>query len=394
MNVENIAAIIFLIILTGLVYFNRKKLTFQKILFPVLYFVMWRTQYGLRFMDSFANRFRKPLDYLSYFIIFVGFAGMAVLSYSLIAGIIQTFTKPEVAPAVGLVLPIQAKGVFFVPFFYWIISIFILAVVHEFSHGIMARAFNIKIKSSGFAALGILVPIIPAAFVEPDERQLKKKPRRQQLAIFAAGSFANVMLALLIIIFSFIVINPIVKAISENKGVEIVGFNANLSPAQQAGMQQGEIITGIDGLSIVTVDDFVAALNDKAVGTKVHVKTNVSSYSFALAAHPEKESKAFIGVSVTQKAAIKESVKAQYGEILPAVFTWFVGLLFFLYLLNLGIGLFNLIPLGPIDGGRMMLTTLEAWFDEEKAKKIWGVVSVIFLLILLTGIATSFGWFR
>ena len=80
------------------------------------------------------------------------------------------FTKPAASSGVGLVLPFKAKGVFYVPFFYWIISIFVIAVVHEFSHGLIARANNIKVKSSGFAFLALLVPIIPAAFVEPDEK--------------------------------------------------------------------------------------------------------------------------------------------------------------------------------------------------------------------------------
>jgi len=394
MSIETIATIIFLTLLALLVLWQRKKLTFQKILFPLIYLVMWRTKIGLTFMDSFAAKYRNILNYLSYVIIFIGFAGMLLLSYTLISNLIQTFTSKVATPSVGLVLPIQAKGVFFVPFFYWIISIFILAVVHEFSHGIYARVFGIKIKSSGFAALGVLIPIIPAAFVEPDENQLRKKGKREQLAIFAAGSFSNILLALIIILFSFIVINPIVKTITEDQGVKIIGFDAKISPANIYGMQTNEIITNIDGKEVKTIDDFVNTLSNKNPEEKVEIKTNASSYNIILQRHPTNATKGYLGVSVQQKSEIKQSVKEKYGEFAIAIFVWIIGLLFFLYVLNLGIGLFNLIPLGPIDGGRMLLTVLEAYFEKDKAKKIWGFISVIFLFIILAGILTSFGLFR
>ena len=42
----------------------------------------------------------------------------------------------------------------------------IVAIPHEFAHGIFARLNNLRVKSSGFALFG---PIL-AAFVEPDEK--------------------------------------------------------------------------------------------------------------------------------------------------------------------------------------------------------------------------------
>ena len=166
----------------------------QKLFFPLIYILMWRTKLGLKFMDSFANKFKGLLRFLGYISIIVGFLGMAFIMFSLIQNFLSIITKPEALPGVGLVLPIKAKGVFYVPFFYWIISIFILAVVHEFSHGIYARLCNLKVKSSGFAVFSLLVPIIPAAFVEPDEKKMIKKSVKDQLMIYSAGPFANVVL--------------------------------------------------------------------------------------------------------------------------------------------------------------------------------------------------------
>ena len=164
-DVQTIAAIIFLIFLLIFILAKRKQMQTQKILSPFIYFLMYKTKLGLRFMDNFSKKFRKPLTFIGYIGIFACFLGMALISYALVQNIYALFTKPEATSGVGLVLPFKAKGVFFVPFFYWIISIFIIALVHEFSHGIIARTHNLKIKSSGFAFLGILIPIIPAAFV-------------------------------------------------------------------------------------------------------------------------------------------------------------------------------------------------------------------------------------
>ncbi len=162
MDFESIASIIFVILLIAVLYINRKKLTIQKLFYPVLYFIMYKTKIGIRLMDRIAKRHARALYYLSYFMIFVGFAGMAFTAILLARQTVLIFTTPSAIPAGGLVLPVQAKGIFYVPFFYWIISIFVLAVSHEFSHGVIARLHKVKVKSSGLAFLAVLVPIIPA----------------------------------------------------------------------------------------------------------------------------------------------------------------------------------------------------------------------------------------
>ena len=67
---------------------------------------------------------------------------------------------------------------------------------------LFAKRFNIKIKSSGFAFFGIFLPLIPAAFVEPDEKQLKKSKFFEKVSLLGAGSTSNFIFG--IIFFSFI----------------------------------------------------------------------------------------------------------------------------------------------------------------------------------------------
>ncbi|MBU2497131.1 MAG: M50 family metallopeptidase, partial [Nanoarchaeota archaeon] len=62
-----------------------------------------------------------------------------------------------------------------------------------------------------------------------------------------------------------------------------------------------------------------------------------------------------------------------------------------------GIGLVNLLPLGPLDGGRMLLITLPLFTKNEKAvKRIFNIISFISLLIILVNflpwIVSFFQW--
>lgn len=383
------AAIVFLILLSIYVFLNRKKLTTHGF-FPLLYFSMYKTKFGIKFMDSFSRKFRKSMVFIGYIGIGIGFIGMAILSFSLVQNIYNLFTKPEAAPGVGLVLPFEVKGAVFVPFFYWIITIFIIALVHEFAHGIIARAHNIQVKSSGFAFLAALVPIIPAAFVEPDEKVLRKRPHKQQLSVFAAGPLANIILAFVVIGLSYFIVSPLVDNMMENEGVKITGFIEGDFPAQKAGISQNEIVTEIDDKKIVTLDDFSSILQNRTPGSEIRLKTNSSVYSIVLAKNPEDEKKGYLGVYVQQKSEIKASFKEKFGNFVPSAIIWIAGLFYWLIILNLGIGLFNLVPIGPLDGGRMMQLVCHKFFDTEKGNKVWYNVSLGFLLLVIANIVFAF----
>jgi hypothetical protein len=94
---------------------------------------------------------------------------------ALAQGLYALFTKPDAPPAVAPLLPgVHVPGVpesLFIPLVQGLIAIFIVAVIHEFCHGVVARAHNIPVKSTGIVLIG---PFF-AAFVEPDEAVMKKK---------------------------------------------------------------------------------------------------------------------------------------------------------------------------------------------------------------------------
>ena len=394
MEFQSIAAIVFLILLGGFLFLQRKKIQVQKILFPFLYVVLYRTKLGLRQMDSWARRFPRLLNWFGNVSIALGFLGMATICVMLVYGLYQLFSAPTAAAGVSLVLPFKAKGVFYVPFFYWILTIFVVAVLHEFCHGVMARVHGIPVKFSGFAFLAVLIPILPAAFVEPDEKKMAKKSTRAQLSVFAAGPVSNLLTAGLVILAMIAVVNPVLGILFTPNGVQIDHF-ANTTtgekyPAELAGIHAGDRIIAIDDKPIISVKDFTALLATKKAGDAVRVQTNRSAYVVALAANPDDDSKPYLGVFVAQATERNSSILANYGALPFTLAAWISGFFFWLYALSLGIGLFNLLPLGPIDGGRMWKTALEHFFPAEQALRYWSWTSMFFLALILLNLGIGF----
>jgi hypothetical protein len=59
------------------------------------------------------------------------------------------------------------------------------------------------------------------------------------------------------------------------------------------------------------------------------------------------------------------------------------GFLFWLYVLSLGIGLFNLLPLPIVDGGRMLQTALKRAYGEQQGNLFYGKVSLAVFILLI-----------
>ncbi|MDP2909183.1 MAG: PDZ domain-containing protein [Nanoarchaeota archaeon] len=90
------------------------------------------------------------------------------------------------------------------------------------------------------------------------------------------------------------------NVINQPCGIEIMGFAEN-SPAKDAGMTAGEIITSINSNKIYTIDSFIYALANKRQGDNVSITTNIGSYNFKTIKNPTNPESAFIGINVNQK---------------------------------------------------------------------------------------------
>jgi membrane-associated protease RseP (regulator of RpoE activity) len=377
-SVDTAATISLVVVLALIVFFNRKKLSFHR--WGIFYAAMYRTQAGISTMDKLARKYKRFWEVATPWIIGIGFIGMAIVTFDLARSLIQVLTG-AITPTVGVVLPFKAKGVFYVPFFYWIFSIFAILIIHEGMHGVMARAYGLKVKNSGLVVLGAIIPLIPGAFVEPDEKKLLQASRKKQLAVYAAGPVANIFTGLILMALMFTVITPFTDTFYAKDGVVVTNIMDGNPPAQQAGMLVGDKITSINGQAIRETADFSNSLKDSLPGDTINVITSNAVRDIELGENPTNK-KAWLGVYVDQP--LKAPTWATH------VVLWLKDLVFWMYLLSLGVGLFNLIPLGPVDGGRMFLTALQGVIHEKHASTIWKSVSFAILAVLITNVVLAF----
>ena len=96
-----------------------------------------------------------------------------------------------------------------------------------------------------------------------------------------------------------------------------------------------------------------------------------------------------MGIKVSySQTKIKEGV----NWLLAESCLWLRELFFWLYAISLGIGLFNLLPLGPLDGGKMFILVINKYIKSEKIGKY--IIKTInwFLLILIMVNLLPFVW--
>lgn len=386
MDIQIIAAILFVIFLAVFIFLKRKNIVLQKILYPFLYLILYRSNFGIKFMNRFAKKYRELIIFFGYCCIGLSIVGMFLISYSIIMMIVNMIIAPTPQPGVALVLPFtNVPGIGYLSFFHWIIAIFILAIVHEFAHGIVAKAHGLPIKSSGFAFFAILAPIIPAAFVEPDEKKLSKAKDTAQYSVFAAGPIINILVAFLILITLMPGMTAIENRITDPAGLSFDLINETY-PAAQAGMEKG-IIYSVNGEQVLDYDSFLDSIYGIKPNEEITISTDKGEYTFITAVSPDNPKKGFIGIMPIKN---ERTVKPKYSW-LKSPFDWTKDLIKWLFLLNFFIGLFNLLPLGIVDGGRILKTFLSKIIsDQKKAGKIWGFISLFFLLLLLFGLVTTY----
>ncbi|AEC51688.1 serine protease htra related protein [Pyrococcus sp. NA2] len=325
--------------------------------------IVWRTKKFLNFIDRVGQRHRKFWKIYGDLGIVVGFGGMGFILYYFAKQAYKIISPVEKIqmPSVQLVIP----GVT-IPLIYGLIGLTVLIIVHELSHGFVARAENIPLKSVGL----LLFIILPGAFVEPDEDLLKKAPLRTRLRIFGAGSFANMIVALI----SLLIINGIALAF-EPQGVEIRGVIEG-SPAYGV-LNPGDVIVGINGEPIKTLEEFMNFMNKTKPGDKITLtilrENKIVNITLILGQHPKIPGKGFIGIYPTQNFVSKIGFK----DGLMVLFSTF----YWIYVLNFGVGLMNLLPVIPLDGGRMLIDTLTE--ASPKFGRLLGYSIMILSLILL-----------
>ena len=239
---QNKWVILFYLLIILFIIIKRKKFTFQ-----AKFIALYRTQVGLKIIDKIGTKYKNFIKILGYIGIGIGYVGMLVILGFIIKGLFDLIFVPGAPAVIAPVLPgIPIPGSpIFVPFWYGIISLFIVVLIHEFSHGIVAKAHKLPIKNTGIVFFGPLI----GAFVEPDEKKLKKQKDVTKYSVFAAGPFSNIITAGIVILLFVLIFNPVANAYVKPLGVSFTELEPDM-PAEQAGLETGVIYNRINNLTI------------------------------------------------------------------------------------------------------------------------------------------------
>lgn len=450
---------LFIIAVIFFLHRGRKNVQRQGIIF------LYKTTWGIKLMDSFSKKNKGWLSPLRYAVIAVGYALMAAIIWIMIETTyiylkfpVTEITKaPPIAPLIPYFPELFGLGYFFPPFYftYFIIAVSIGGVIHEFSHGIFARLANLKVGSTGFAFLG---PFL-GAFVEPDEKAMRKAKKIDQLGVLGAGTFSNVVVALIVaaLMWIFFIVNFSAAGISFNQypstalNISQIDLPENLNvserlveiesegnkylanpsllqkaieegvegvivyedaPAIRAGLR-GSIIS-IDGMRVTSFEELGRAIRTHQPGDVVVVSSAVKKGIFdpspdfedTLVQLGEKEGETYLGVGLveqTRRGFISRMLLFYqsgagtidfntYYESKMGEFGWFIYfLLWWTFMINILLALFNMLPLGILDGGRFLQVGVTGLTKNERIGK--ALYSIFTWIILAALAAMMVKWF-
>jgi len=373
MDLETISVLMFFGIIGILIYLDKKNIEFKYGL------VIRRTKKGIKLISDFASRHKKSLTYMGNFAIVLGIItsilGLGFLAYNTFLGI---RTAGIVLPTVG---EYQYPGpVYSVPFWYWIIAIFIVVTAHEPMHALFARLEKVKINDMGLF-LFLFFPL--GAFANPDEIQIKKLSLIKKLRIFAAGSFGNIIVVGIFILL-ILGYNFVIDSLMTTRGVVFEEIIENTG-AQETGLNG--VIREINDVEIKSILDLGKVMKDVKPGDIISIKTTEGEFQVKTIPHPDDSERSFIGIGNLRNLFVYKGLLGSYGEVserMINVLSWFLGLLDWVFLLNLGVGIFNLFPMKPLDGGLMFEGIIKNFYKGKKVEYIVnGVSLLVFALILI-----------
>jgi membrane-associated protease RseP (regulator of RpoE activity) len=345
--------------------------------------LMRRTKKLRGFIDGIAQRSPRFWKWTMNIGIPVGFFFMLLMLYLLIISL-QTLLQ---APSVGLILPgVDIPGQpIFIPLGYGLIGLATVIIVHEFAHGILARVEGVRIKSIGV----LLLAILPGAFVEPDEEEVKKVSRLAKLRIYVAGSISNLMLALLsLLIITTLGVFAIGPAFHPD-GMQISSVVPK-SPADGV-LQQGMVIQSINGHPTTNTLQYLQSLNNTKIGDTVTFQTNQGTYSVKTSTSPNNASKAYVGIRSQENLVLNSNVSQTWGNSIPWILFPLRDLFYWIFILNFLIGTFNLLPMKPLDGGIMLEELLRFKLSEERARSIMNPLSLLIVAIIVVSVVYGTG---
>ncbi len=345
--------------------------------------VIIKTSRGQSLLEKLSKfRFISVLSWISLFLMPI-FSLLAISILLLTASLYLSFPEVrEIARETGPQGALLIPGINpYLPIIYGWIAIFIGIVIHELSHGVIARAVDVPVRSSG-VMLFLFLPI--GAFVEVDDTKLDSTSFTKSGRIIAAGAGSNIVVGLISLLLLVGVVNTM-EPVADGIPVSQIVVD---SPANIAGLLPGDIVTHLNNIPVTDSDSFSQNFDSLSPGDSIVLtiqrQSVTSDYEIVLSGRPDNPEEAFIGImrpsvdideslsryqnglslspnilvyfsfpsSDSYSVPFSSSMQNFYTSSLGNQYTVLTNLLFWVWFINFNLGIFNALPLGPLDGGQ------------------------------------------
>ncbi|MEG0291406.1 MAG: RIP metalloprotease RseP [Anaerovoracaceae bacterium] len=314
---------------------------------------------------------------------------------------------------------------------YAILMFCILIFIHELGHFAAAKACGVKVnefalgmgptivsKQKGETKYSLrAIPIGGFCAMEGedeesnDDRAFNNKKAWQKTIIVIAGSFMNVLLALILI--TIVVYNmgfPSTTIANVQKD----------SPAYHAGIQVGDKITSVNGTKINEWQELSVLIKKDADQKTVNLGINRDGKNLVINSELKKaqDGRMVMGVLADREKNIGKSIingpkatlamtKDMYGVLKKLVTgevstkelsgpvgivymvdksaeQGFITVLYFMALISLNLGIVNMLPLPALDGGRLVFIIIRKITGQAITDEMEGRVHIAGMVLLLT----------
>lgn len=309
---------------------------------------------------------------------------MAMYYYGMIKSLLSIITGDKTVAAIVPLLPGITIGV--KTFLYLLPGLSLAIIFHEAFHALASRYEGVRIKSSGFL---VILGLLPAAFVEPDEQELKSARIRAKLRIYAAGVLANLLLFLLFQA-------TIIAATAPGVYTYIVDVAPD-SFAYEAGLRPGTVVkyflvNGTELRGVKELTRYLLEVKKEHNNSLVYVTLVVKMVSLEGEEITVVKKSAPVNTSNLEKyeriGIYMFDIPAGFVELLPLnVALHFSIIITYAVIINFSLAIINAAPLFITDGAQMVNSIVEHYTrDEKKAKITTAIVSTLSLLLLIPNI--------
>lgn len=401
---------------------NKKYILFEMFFYSILVLIT-----GLLISNLNLASGSKIIYFITLIIFFCfGFAGYVLFlfadqTYLILRALIL---GRETCPGISPVIPgVKIPGVNFqIPFFEGWIALIIIMFIHELAHGVLARKISVKVKSFGLMLLGIF-PI--GAFTEPDEDELENAKPKDQMLVYSSGPTINILFAGIIFALVLFLFTPLTSSylnLEKQNSIEglyisdlgnytgICGFgvdskNSNVfdSLYSQLNINKKDFfenyivkIDSVNNSKIKSSLEFKTFLNKNSDTNVFNFKLliydlNKNSFSYDL--DLEKNSDGSFGITTYDKYLDDYVYPWKYSLLMFILIT-----LQWVYLLSFMIGIFNFLPIKPLDGGTMLPIIIFEILPKNMQvrkknaiiKKITWTIGILFLILIIINILPYF----